>query len=147
MAFTFKMQKVLEYREQLEEEGKVRLANAQAKLTQCRKQLQDLLQEINRAENKAAEEIMQAAEHWLHDQYLKGLREDQKMLTLQERMLAQMTEEARAYLAARAMDRKMLEKLKDKQRLQFDRQELKQEMNFNDEIATIRHKAPAVQAN
>lgn len=146
MAFKFKMQKVLEYREQLEEEAKVKLANAQANHAKCRDKLAGLRDEIRRAQDEAAAKARQPSEHWLYDQYLKGLENDRKALDLEERMLAQMVEEARAYLAARALEKKVLEKLKDHQRIQFVRQEQKQEMNFNDEIATIRHKASALQA-
>jgi len=143
MAFSFKMQKVLDYRARLEEEARVRYANAQAKLQECRKQLDALMSEVHAAEAKGAE-VMQAAERWLHEQYLKGLRADQATLALQERMLAQMAEEARVHLASCAIDRKMLDKLKERQKIQYVRAEQKQELKFNDEIATIRHKAPAL---
>lgn len=147
MAFKFKMQKVLEYREQLEEEAKVRFASAQANLQKCREQLIQLVAQLNEAETKGASEVMQSAERWLHDQYLKGLRADHKAMSLQERMLAQMMEEARQHLAACAIDRKTMEKLKERQKIQYLRAEQKQELNFNDEIATIRHKASPVEAD
>ena len=143
MPFTFKMQKVLDYRTQLEEEAKVRYADAQARLHKCRQSLDALVSEIHAAQAKGAE-LMQAAERWLHDQYLKGLQADYAALALQERMLAQVAEEARAHLAACAIDRKMLDKLKERQQAQYARAEQKQELKFNDEIATIRHKAPAL---
>lgn len=143
MAFHFRMQKVLDYREQLEEEAKVRYANAAARHQKSREHLEAITSELKAAEAKGAE-VMQAAERWLHDQYVKGLRADHAAAALQERMLAQMEEEARAFLAARAIDRKMLEKLKDRQKNQYNRAEQKQELKFNDEIATIRHKAQAV---
>lgn len=146
MPFKFKMQKVLDYRRQLEEEAKVKLANAQANLRQCQERLQALLATLEEANAKSCE-VMQSAERWLHDQYVKGLRADHATLALQERMLAQIAEEARRHLATCAVDRKMLDKLKERQKIQHVRAELKQELNFNDEIATIRHKAPAVQDN
>lgn len=146
MAFKFKMQKVLDYRQQLEEEAKVRLADAQNNLLRCRRTLEELGTRIAEAESKAYE-VSQPGERWLHDQYLKGLRSDHRALAMQERMLAQIAEEARRALAERAIDRKVLEKLKEKHKIQFTRQEQKQELNFNDEIATIRHKAPALQAD
>lgn len=146
MAFKFKMQKVLDYRSQLEEEAKVGLANALAKHKACQEQLEKLTAALMEAEAKSAE-IMQSGERWLLDQYLKGLHADHKMLALQERMLAQMAEEARKHLASCAIDRKVLEKLKERHKAQHYRTEQKQELNFNDEIATIRHKAPALEAN
>lgn len=146
MPFHFRMQKILDYRQQLEEEAKVKLANAQANLLQCRERLKELLAVLEEANAKSAE-FMQASERWLHDLYVKGLRADHATLALQERVLAQIAEEARRHLATCAVDRKMLDKLKERQKDQYHRAELKQELNFNDEIATIRHKAPAVQNN
>ncbi|MBD5641372.1 MAG: flagellar export protein FliJ [Desulfovibrio sp.] len=147
MAFKFKMQKVLDYRSQLEEEAKVRLADAQARLDACSRQLRALEDELAAAEEKAAGEALQAADFWLHDQYIKGLKADKKVLAMQERMLAQLREEARQHLAACAVDRKVLEKLSEKHKIQYYRAEQKQELNFNDEIATIRHKAPALETD
>lgn len=143
MAFKFKMQKVLDYREQLEEEAKVRLADAENKLQKCREKLAGIAAEIRTAEEKATE-VMNAADRWLHDQYLKGLHADYEATAMQERLLAQVAKEAQAHLSACAIERKMLDKLKERQKLQYLRLEQKQELNFNDEIATIRHKASAI---
>lgn len=143
MAFNFKMQKILDYREQLEEEAKVKLADAQAKLKQCQDKLEALLKQLAEAEAKRSATI-EPAEYWLHDQYVKGLQADQKELSLQQGMLAQLVEEARRYLSECAINRKVLEKLKEHHKIQYYKAEQKQELNFNDEIATIRHKAPAL---
>lgn len=144
MSFKFNMQKVLDYREQLEEEAKVRLGKAERDLLDAQQRVQNLQQELQRVREESAGKLMQSAEHWLHEQFLKGLYSDLKEAHLQMRMYAQMAEEARKVLAARAMDRKMLEKLRDKQKKNYYKTEQKQEQNFNDEIATIRYQAPAV---
>lgn len=144
MPFRFNMQKVLDYREQLEEEAKVALARAREELRKGQKRLDSLLAELAEAEAKSTEQMLNSAELWLHDQYLKGLRADVKEASLQVRMLEQMAEEARKTLAARAMDRKLLEKLKERRKTQYIKTEQKQEQYFNDEIATIRYKAPAI---
>ncbi len=143
MAFKFKMQKILDYRAQLEEEAKVKLADAQAKLKQCQERLEALLGQLAEAETKRSAAI-DPAEYWLHDQYVKGVHADQKELSLQHNMLAQMVEEARRYLSECAINRKVLEKLKEHHKIQYFKAEQKQELNFNDEIATIRHKAQAL---
>lgn len=143
MSFRFKMQKVLDYRTQLEDEAKARYADAQARHRKSRERLNAIVAEIQAAEAKGAE-VMQAAERWLQDQYIKGLRADRAAAVLQERMLAQLVVEARAHLTACAIDRKMLDKLRERQKKQYIYAEQKQELNFNDEISTIRHKAPAL---
>ncbi len=121
----------------------MRLAKARQQLIQARERLDALLDDLEEAEKKARSGLMQNAEYWLHEQYVKGLRGDIAQARLQSRMCEQLVEEARRYLAARAIDRKMLDKLKERKKIQFVRSEQKQEQNFNDEIATIRYKAPA----
>ena len=145
MAFRFNLQKVLDYREQLEEEAKVQLAKAQAQVTEAEKRFEALKAAIKAAEEQALGKMMTPGERWLHDQYMKGLHADINEAALQLRMLRQLAEEARKNLAARAIDRKLLDKLKEKKKFQHLKAEQKQEQNFNDEIATIRHKAPALQ--
>lgn len=145
MAFRFNLQKILDYREQLEEEAKVKLAKAQAELKAGEDRFNSLKKEIRSAEDASMGKLMTPGERWLHDQYLKGLYGDINEAALQLRMLRQIAEEARKTLAARAMDRKLLVKLKEKKKNQFIKSEQKQEQNFNDEIATIRYKAPAVE--
>lgn len=145
MGFRFNLQKVLDYREQLEEEAKVRLAKAQAELKKGEDRFNTLKNEIKKAEEASLGKLMSPGERWLHDQYMKGLYTDINEAALQLRMLRQLAEEARKALAARAIDRKLLDKLKEKKKYQFIKAEQKQEQNFNDEIATIRYKAPAAE--
>ena len=143
MPFRFKMQKVLDYRAQLEEEAKVRLADAEHRLRVSQERLEALRGELAAAEEKARGGLLESAERWLHDQYLKGLASDVSQAELQCRMQQQMAEEARALLAARAMDRKVLEKLKERQKAQYQHAERLEEQHFNDEISTLRYKASA----
>lgn len=145
MPFKFRMQKVLDYREQLEEEAKVRLGKAESDLRASQEKLDNLRQQLAEAQNRLfSGELMQNSERWLHEQYVKGLRGDVNEEAMRMRMFRQIAEEARKLLAARAIDRKLLDKLKEKQKKQFIHAENKQEQNFNDEIATIRYKAAAV---
>lgn len=143
MPFRFKMQKVLDYREQLEEEAKVRLATAEQRLQEAQERLERLRAELERAADRLRDDpLMEAAERWLQEQYIMGLRADVAAASLQTRMLTQMAEEARKLLAARAIDKKLLEKLKERQKKHSLREEQLQEQRFNDETATLRYKAP-----
>lgn len=144
MPFKFSMQKVLDYREQLEEEAKVRLAKAENDLRIAESKFEKIKTELKEAESQCIGKVMNSGERWIHDQYLKGLRKDIEEAVMQTRLMRQVAEESRKYLAMRAMDKKLLDKLKERQKRQFDRHELKQEQIFNDEIATIRYKAPAI---
>ena len=85
---------------------------------------------------------MDAPERWLREQYVKGLRADAAHEAIQVRMLEQLAEEARQLLAARAIDKKLLEKLKERQKQHHVREEQLKEQRINDETATLRYKAP-----
>ena len=144
MPFRFKLQKVLEYREQMEEEAKVRLAEATMRHDEAVRALQRAQQALEaELEHQAVDPLMSAAERWVSDQYIKGLTNDVHMADMQERMTAQVQEEARKMLAVRALDRQMLDKLKDRQKRNYQHEEMQKEQHFNDEIATIRFKAAA----
>lgn len=141
MSFKFNMQKVLDYREQLEEEAKVKLGKAEHELHLAEMNLEKLRSEFNRAQEATLGKMMKSGDRWLHDQFMKGLRRDISEAGMQVRMARQIAEEARKLVAARALDRKILDKLKQRQKIAYHKTEQKQEQNFNDEIATIRYKA------
>lgn len=144
MPFRFNMQKALDYREQLEEEAKMKLAKAESELRAGEKKLEKLKQTFLSEQESSAGKLMSSSERWLHDQYIKGLRQDIGEAAMQVRMLRQIAEEARKNLAQRSIDKKLLEKLKERKKRQYNQAELKQEQHFNDEIATIRYKASAI---
>lgn len=141
MSFKFNMQKVLDYREQLEEEAKVKLGKAERDLALSEKRLDDLRAEFAKAQEASMGKVLKSADRWLHDQFMKGLRTDILEAGMQVRMARQIAEEARKLLAERALERKMLEKLKERKSTEYKKSEQKQERNFNDEIATVRYKA------
>ena len=123
----------------------MRLADAQNRHRQAIQHLEAVKAERANAEDRLfANALMEQGERWLLEQYVKGLKGDEQAATLQERTLAQLVEESRTFLAARAIDRKMLDKLKERQRNNYRRNEQMQEQHFNDEIATLRYKAPAL---
>jgi len=143
--FHFKMQKVLDYREQLEEEAKVDLALKQQRLEDARAFFEGLKSELRQGEDKLFQAaLLPAGERWLQEQYVRGLRADVANAALQARMQEQLVDEARKLLAARAIDKKLLEKLKERRNQQYIREEQLKEQRVNDETATLRYKAPAL---
>lgn len=145
MPFRFKMQKVLDYREQLEEEAKVDLALKQQRLEEARALFEGLKRDLRQSEDKLFQAaLLPAGERWLQEQYVRGLRADVANAALQARMQEQLVDEARKLLAARAVDKKLLEKLKERRNQQYNREEQLKEQRVNDETATLRYKAPAL---
>ncbi|MDR2743739.1 MAG: flagellar export protein FliJ [Desulfovibrio sp.] len=144
MTFRFNMQRVLDYRAQLEEEAKVRLAEAQRCQREAAQRLDALGTALREARDKARDTMMEgAAERWLHEGYVKGLSSDASAASLQLQMAGKMVDEARKSLAGRAIDKKILDKLKARKKHQHMREELMREQHTNDETATLRFKAPS----
>ena len=144
MVFRFNMQKVLDYRGQLEEEAKVRLAEAQRRHAEAQCRLESLEAALCEARDKARDIMLKdAAERWLHEGYVKGLSADVGFASLQTRLAAGAVDEARKLLVERAVDKKMLDRLKTRKSRQHMHEELMKEQRANDEIATLRYKASA----
>jgi len=145
MPFRFRMQKILDYREQLEEDAKLALAQAQARKKIADDRLHEVEDAIQSEERKRRENpTMNAAEFWVADQYMRGLQDDLKTSTFECKMAQSLVEEAKKVLTIRAINKKMLAKLKERQQFAWNREERIKEQHFNDEIATIRYKkAPA----
>ena len=143
MAFRFSLQKVLDYREQLEEEAKNRFALVQRQYREAREQLAALSSELKTQEERLYGQVVDnAGERWLLESFIRGLRADVESSTARVSNLQMMRDEMRKVLAARSMDRKLLEKLKDPKRRQYLLDEHPKEQRFNDEIATLRYNAP-----
>lgn len=143
MPFHFSMQKILNYREQLEEEAKVRLATAQRMCMEEERRCQDLRTLLAEKEDQSRNIALSYGERWLLDNFIKGLRADMAASLLRLRSLRQATEQARLHMLERIKERKVLEKLKERQKERHDAEERDKERKTNDETATIRYIAPA----
>lgn len=143
MPFRFSLQKVLDYREQLEEEAKNRFALVQRQYREAKAQLAALSSELETQEARLYGQVIDnAGERWLLESFIKGLRADIEVTTARVQNLRATRDEMRKILAARSMDRKLLEKLKERKYRQYLLDERLKEQRFNDEIATLRYKAP-----
>ena len=143
MPFRFSLQKVLDYREQLEEEAKNRFALVQRQYREAKAQLAALSSELETQEARLYGQVIDnAGERWLLESFIKGLRADIEATCARVQNLRATRDEMRRILAARSMDKKLLEKLKERKYRQFLLDERLKEQRFNDEIATLRYKAP-----
>ena len=144
MPFHFSMQKILDYRQQLEEEAKVRLAQAHQRYLEEERRQVDLQRLLAEKEAELYQRLdADAGERWLLENFIKGLRADMTASLLRLRTMRQMVDEARAVLLERAKDRKVLEKLKEHKQAQYAEKERDKERKTNDETATLRYKAAA----
>jgi len=143
--FRFNLQKVLDYRAQLEDQAKLALAKAQQlHLEQQRliKTLEDTL--AAHLDDMAHKPTLTAADMWLGRNYAKRLAEDLYVGRQTEERLAQDVILRRQELVVKAKDRKLLEKLKETQAKRHEQEELRKEQAGFDEMATIRFKVQAL---
>lgn len=143
MPFRFNMQRVLDYRAQLEEEAKIGFAQAQRRHTEAREALERLRTELSVQEARLYGEVIESpGERWLLEGFVRGLKADAAATETRVQSLALAQEQARKVLATRATEKKLLEKLKERRQKQYVLEERLKEQHFNDEIATLRYKSP-----
>lgn len=141
-AFKFKLQQVLEYRTQLEDQAKLALAEVQAKY---QKQVQrvDGLRKALADNQKLMSITTDPAQAWIIRNFLQGVRQD--ISTAEHRLLtlAQELNSARQVLTEKAQEKKLLEKLKENQAKRHAHEEKIKEQLQLDETATLRFKPQA----
>ncbi|MFZ5426542.1 MAG: flagellar export protein FliJ [Thermodesulfobacteriota bacterium] len=143
--FRFSLQKVLEYRGQLEDQAKIALAKAQHAHREQTRAVESLDKALAaHLETMASAGEQTAAGIWLSRNYAKRLTGDLYLARQAEARLARDVQERRAELAERAKERKLLEKLKETQSIRHEREESRKEQSGFDEMATLRYQAPAL---
>lgn len=144
MAFKFKLEKVLDYRKQLEEQAMQSLAQARRAEEQEKESLARLKLELAAQRISLNASIHDAAERWLVASYISALTDDIKTSVRVLEIIAEEIILRQADLVQKAQDRQLLDKLKDKQALRHAQEEKLKEQRDNDETATIRYKKKAV---
>ncbi len=138
--FYFRLEKVLEYRKQLEDKAAQALSEALLRVEKIRRALARVQEET--LENRIALLSPQAAEgafRLMVMDYLEALRRDAKRLAGELRLWEEETDRRRAVAVAASRDRRLLEKLKEKQAERHARQERINEQRVYDETATLRY--------
>ncbi len=139
--FRFNLQKVLEYREQLEEQAKMALAAALRAVKDQEALIAALVEEIKENERAIMEKkTVSPAEMWLFRTYKERLLlQDVAQARIRLQMLKNNLTMRRTEAVARSKERKLLEKLKSNQAVNYAREESLKEQNGFDEMATIRY--------
>ncbi len=139
MSFVFSMQKILDYRQMLEDEAKVRLGKAmqmqqqeEARFVAIQNQLQE--NEASMCQNRTQD----AASRWVLENFIKGLQTDLHQSYTRLMQLHESVNQCKEMVLIRAKEKKVLEKLKEKQQERHYAAEKEQERKTNDEAATLR---------
>ncbi len=139
MSFSFPMQKILDYRSMLEEEAKVRLSKAQQMYKKEEERFTSIQTELRDKEAEMCQSrTLDAGSRWILENYIKGLKNDLHQSHTRLRHLHENVKQCKDLMLLRAKDKKVLEKLKDKQQERYHAAEKEQERKNNDEAATLR---------
>lgn len=142
MGFHFSLQRVLEYRAQREEEARAAYAMAQATERAAEESFALVSAELTQTEARLCDGDLDNAGRWLTECYARGLRFDAQAAAMRLQESRSLTEERRTELTHRAVEKGVLDKLKERRQEQYRREEAVQEQKINDEIAALR-RAPS----
>lgn len=141
--FQFKLDKVLDYRRQQEDQAMLALAAVQRRYRDQAVRLDGLKLRLSRAEAEFfGRSEYTPADLWLWRTYKQAADRDIRIAEAQLQRLAKELQNARQEVIARAKDRKLLEKLKDNQAKRYDKEARLAEQNEFDESSTLRFRHP-----
>lgn len=139
--FKFRLDKVLDYRTQLEDQAKLALAEAKRAYDEQAEVLTMLEESLFMHEASArVNDDTTADDMWLWRTYKKRLEEDIGEAQVILLSLSRHMEERRRDALQRSQERKMLERLKDKKKDAFTKEENLKEQKEFDESATLRYR-------
>lgn len=144
MAFKFKLEKVLDYRKQLEERAMQAMAEARRAEEYEKERLTRLESEFEAQRADLYAKVGDAGERWLISCYMNALGGDIYGSKKRLAIIAEEIVRRQADLVSKAKGRQLLDKLKAKQASRHVREEKLKEQRDNDETATIRYKKTAV---
>lgn len=139
--FAFKLEKVLDYRGQLEEQAKGELAKAQRVYDAQLGAVEELAARQAAHLAREAESNRSVNDMWLWRQYKEALEMDLARERAALKTLELKLHQRRLEAVERSRDRKLLEKLKETQARKYHEAASAREEKENDEMAAIRHKS------
>lgn len=139
--FKFRLEQVLRYRGQLENQAKMAFAHAQMELATQIKNLNALCASLEKAECAPYES---QSEYWLRTNFIRSLKEDISAAELNRQRLELLVERKRAELVKVSQERQLLDKLKEKQAERYAYEQLLQEQKELDEVASLRYETAVV---
>ncbi|MDY0227315.1 MAG: flagellar export protein FliJ [Desulfomicrobium apsheronum] len=138
--FLFKLEKILEYRRQLEDQAKLALSLTRQQVAEQKLHLEALHKDLEAClvELSAIKQMTQP-ELWLWSGWRKRLELDKTQAQAKLVELQKLAETRRLELVIKAKDRKLLEKLRAKQAEKHVQEEQRKEQKEFDETGTLRH--------
>ena len=137
--FKFKLDKVLDFREQLEEQAKAALSRAKALRDAQAEILADLEKRMQAHMAAEFESRKSTNDMWLWRQYKQALEQDISIVRMDLNSLELKLQRCLTEAVERSRDKKLLEKLKETQSKKHHEEENAREEKENDEMATLRY--------
>jgi flagellar FliJ protein len=148
MPYHFKLETILNLRRNLEEQAQLRLAAEQRTLAGHTEKLDDLQRDrvlmINEMERRKKKKMTGA----MFSLYMDGVINQDWRIQVQHNTIKaqeQVVEQARQALFSAVQQRKIMDKVKEKDFLQYRQEELRREQIDNDEQAVLRYKGTNAQ--
>jgi len=137
--FEFKLDKVLDYRGQLEEQAKGALARAKDAYDAQAAVVADMKARHVAHMDNESKSRKSSNDMWLWRQYKEALEQDISIARMELNSLDLKLQRCRMEAVERSKERKLLEKLKETQAKKHHEEENAREEKENDEMATIRY--------
>ncbi|MBC15950.1 Flagellar export protein FliJ [Pseudodesulfovibrio profundus] len=136
--FSFKLDKVLDYRAQLEDQAKAALAAAQAAHDTQQAKVHGLQSQLAKHMDNEEKSRKSTNDMWLWRQFKTALEQDIERERMELSRLELNLHQRRQEAVDRSRDKKLLEKLKQTQAKKHHEEQSAREEKENDEMATIR---------
>ncbi|MEF2145686.1 MAG: flagellar export protein FliJ [Desulfovibrionaceae bacterium] len=136
--FQFRLQRVLDYRGQLEDRAKQALAQAQAAHDAQQQVVNGLLERLEQLQAEESSQKADINQMWLRRQYKQALERDLLDAKSHLGKLALNLQRCRQDAVRKSKNRKLLDKLKEQQAVKHHDEEQLREEKENDEMAALR---------
>lgn len=144
-AFKFSLEQVLSYRRQLEEQAMQAVAQAVRRRDRRLREKEECEAVARHYREKLTNAaLLDAQERWLISEYVTALAFDIEKARQDLALLEEEIDNARVDLTRKTQQRKLLERLKEKQATRHKKAEFLKEQQEYDDTATIRFMSPAV---
>ncbi len=134
MAFKFSLEQVLKYRTQLEQKAKAHFATVESERIKAQQKFDELTASLIEQQAQLTALTGDIDSRWLIESFIKGLKVDLRTASDWLKHWDKEVEKARIELTEKAKEKKILEKLKEKQEQKYVHEEKLNEQKFFDEL-------------
>ncbi len=148
--FRFSLQAVLNYRTYLEQLAREETAKANLAVVQSKERLEQFSQDLSRSANQMEQAVESGISAGAFRQYflhLQGIEADIEDETKYQQALKKQLEEKRKDLTRKLMDKKVMERLQEKQKERFIKESLLAEQKQLDEVASLKTARETINEN